>query len=439
MYKILILALREYKTAIRTKAFIIGLVITPIFMGGSLFVMAFFQDRVDVDSKEIVVIDHTNMLSSALVEAAEYHNKHEVFDSARGKKTKPEYNLEVVAPDSSDLLAQRLALSERVKNKQLHAFVEIGPDVVFPKNDPEKAKVKYYSENSFMDDIRGWMNWPLNNKIRQLRIAELGLDQQEVKNMFDWVEVSGMGLLTAESIGQGDNDAKESNPIETILIPYVFLMLIFMMIIMSAVPLLTSVMEEKTERIAEVLLGSVTPFQFMMGKVIGSLSVSLTGALIYVVGGILVVNQLDYSSYVPFDLLPWFFVYMLLSVVMFGSIMAALGSACNDSKDAQALQFPAMLPIILPMFVMMPVLREPLGSFATGLSLFPPFTPMLMLVRQATPVSIPMWQPIVGLIGVVLFTILSIWLGSKIFRTMILIQGKKPNLINIIKTAFSKG
>jgi ABC-2 type transport system permease protein len=194
-------------------------------------------------------------------------------------------------------------------------------------------------------------------------------------------------------------------------------------------------MEEKMNKIAEVLLGSVTPFQFMMGKVLGGIAVSLTASTVYIVAGIITATQLDVGHMIPFDVLPWFFVYLVLNIIMVGSGMAALGSACNDNKDAQSLQFPAMLPVILPMFVMMPVIKEPLGSFATSLSLFPPFTPMLMLIRQSSPVTIPMWQPIVGLIGVAIFSALTLWAGGRIFRTCILMQGQKPKIANLIKYA----
>jgi ABC-2 type transport system permease protein len=438
MYNILILAIREFRTSVRTKSFIIGLIIAPIMMGGSLFVFALMKDRVDINEKKITVIDRTGKLGSALIDAAEYHNKNDIFDSIKNKQIKPTYKIDLVKPDTTNFNEQLISLSNRVRKKELHAFVVIGPDVIFPKNNSDKAKIKYFSENSFMDEIRGWMNWPLNNKLRQLRLDELGLDNKQLEPLFHWINVTGMGLVNKEDAGTEDMgvDAKESNPIETILIPYVFLIFIFMMVLMSAVPLLNSVMEEKTERIAEVLLGTVTPFQFMMGKVLGGISVSITGSIIYVLGGVIVAIQSGYSDYVPFELIPWFFVYMLLSIILYGSVMTALGSACNDSKDAQSLQFPAMLPIIFPMFVMMPILKEPLGKFATTISLIPPFTPFLMLVRQASPVSIPLWQPIIGLIGVILFTVFIVWAGGRIFRVFILMQGKRPNLLTVISFIF---
>jgi ABC-2 type transport system permease protein len=192
-------------------------------------------------------------------------------------------------------------------------------------------------------------------------------------------------------------------------------------------------MEEKSERIAEVLLGSVTPWQFMTGKILGSLGVSLTTSTIYIAGAVFSLGRMNMADIIPFDVIPWFFVYMLLNIIMVGSIMAALGATCNDSKDAQAMQFPAMLPIIIPLFLMMPIILNPLGKMATGLSLVPLWTPMLMLLRQSTSVTIPVWQPIVGLIGVILFTGFCVWAGARIFRSTIILQGKRPKIGTMLK------
>lgn len=435
MYKILILALREFQTSVRTKGFLITLVILPIFMGGGMFAFSIFKDKVDITAKEIHVVDYTQRIGDAITDAAKYHNENSVFDTASGKQIRPEYKVAFVQPDTLNPQEQKIALSDKVRNKEIHAFVVIGADVINPKHDSENATIRYYSENSFMDDMRGWLLHPINTKIQSLRVADIGLEPAQVMSLFQWMEVTGMGLVEVNGSGE---DAKESNPAEAILIPYIMLMLMFMMIMMSAVPLLNAVMEEKTERIAEVLLGSVTPFQFMMGKVLGGITVSIIGSLVYVLGGVFAARQMGVADMIPMEVLPWFFAYLFLAIIMFGTIMAALGSVCNDTKDAQSLQFPAMIPIILPMFVMMPILKEPLSSFSTTMSLIPPFTPFLMLVRQSTPGGIPMWQPIVGLIGIALFTLLTVYAGGKLFRTMILMQGKKPSLGVIIKMLLKK-
>ena len=103
--------------------------------------------------------------------------------------------------------------------------------------------------------------------------------------------------------------------------------------------------------------------------------------------------------------------------------------------DGRSDQFPAILPAILPMFVIAPIVQDPAGPFATVMALIPPFTPTIMTLRLATAVTIPMWQPLLGLILVILFTWFSVWIGARVFRTAILIQGQKPTIKNLISYA----
>ncbi len=433
MHKISVLVKREYRTAVRTKSFIIGLLLAPVFMGGSLVVFAIMKDKVDTSDKEIAVIDNSGVIADFLVGVADERNTNEIFNKETGQKIKPAFHLTVLDPDTDNPKQQLIDLSGKVRRRELHAFIEIGPDILHPGDDPERSRIKYYGENSLMDDVREWFSWPINNRIRQLRVEELNIKDDAVKDLFSWIDVEGLGLISVDRKTGGVEDARHIGVAETIIVPYIIVFLMFMMLMMSAIPLLTAVMEEKMNKIAEVLLGSVTPFQFMMGKVLGGIAVSLTASSVYIIAGIVTATQLDVGHLIPYHVLPWFFAYLVLNIIMVGSGMAALGSACNDNKDAQSLQFPAMLPVILPLFVMMPVIKEPLGSFATGLSLFPPFTPMLMLIRQSTPVTIPMWQPIAGLLGVAVFSAFTLWAGGRIFRTCILMQGQKPRIGNLIK------
>jgi ABC-2 type transport system permease protein len=213
------------------------------------------------------------------------------------------------------------------------------------------------------------------------------------------------------------------------------LMLMFMMVMMGATPLLNSVLEEKMQRIAEVLLGSVKPFELMMGKLLGTVGVSFTVVAIYVFGGIVAANRLGAADHVPFNLLPWFAAYQVAAILMFGAIFIAIGSACNDLKEAQSMMTPVMLVVCLPMFVWFQVIKEPLSSFSTAISFFPPCTPMLMLLRQATPSGVPAWQPWVGLVLVVLFTLLCVWMSGRIFRVGLLMQGNPPKLRDLARWA----
>src|SRR5262249_25137076 len=157
-------------------------------------------------------------------------------------------------------------------------------------------------------------------------------------------------------------------------------------------------------------------------------AVSFTGSVVYLLGAIITLTSMALTSLIPFHVLPWFFAYLFTAVFLFGAIFAAVGSACNDPKDAQMLQLPAMLPLLLPMFLLGPLLKDPHSSMATILSLIPPISPSLMLLRMSTPAGVPAWQAWVGLIGVTLCSTLTVWLGGRIFRVGILMQGKTPKL-----------
>jgi len=435
MRKIFILTKREFLTAVRTKSFLIGLIIAPVLMGGSFFVINIFKDKVDINDKKIAVIDHSGVVAEPLKEIVKNRNENEIFDSETGEKNRPAFRLEIYDPKSDDLDELRLNLSQRIRNKELHAFVEIGPEVLNPGSDVENDRIKYYAENAMIDDIRDWVSGAINNHLRKLRVEKLNIDSDVSNGLFYWIHVEGMGLVSFDKATGDVKDAKKSNIADALAVPYILMMIMFMMVMMFTVPLLSAVMEEKTERIAEVLLGSVTPFQFLMGKLLGSLCISLIGSAVYLIGGSYVATTMGYADSVPYHLFPWFIAFLILNIFMMGSIMAALGSASNNSKDAQSLQFPAMIPVLIPMFVMFPLLKDPLSNFSTVLSLIPPFTPMLMIVRQATPVSIPMWQPIIGIVGVLLFTLFTIWLGSRMFRACILMQGSPPKFSNLIRWA----
>lgn len=434
MDKIWTLFKREYRAAVKTKGFIISLLLVPLMMGGGFVAVIITENKQDTDDKNFVVIDYSGIMEESLQEALDIRNGTEIFDPETEEKVGSAYHVEFMEP-APDRLQQQSELSDRVISGELHAFMEIGSDILHPAENSENY-LKYYSEHSFGDDIRWWFRNVIDGRLRMLRVAELNLDESQISDLFSSLPLEGLGLVTVDKKTGEQQEAEAANELQSFAVPYVVTLLMFMLAMMGAMPLLTTVMEEKAEKIAEVLLGSITPFQFMMGKVLGGIGVSLTTAAIYVGAAVFTLNYLDYESLIPYDILPWFFVFTALFILMVGSGMAALGATCNDSKDAQSLTFPAIIPIILPMFLIVPVIQDPSGPLATTMSFIPPFTPAMMMIRMATPVTLPMWQPVVGLGGVILFTIFTVWLGARIFRTAILIQGQKPTVGNLIKYAF---
>jgi ABC-2 type transport system permease protein len=162
---------------------------------------------------------------------------------------------------------------------------------------------------------------------------------------------------------------------------------------------------------------------------------SLTSAVIYVAGAVLVMNMLTMLGLVPFELLPWFLIYLVAEVTMLSAVAAGLGAACGSPQDAQSLGIVLISPVMISLFLMEPVLQQPNGSLATAMSLFPPFTPILMLVRQASPGGVPAWQPLAGLAGVLIASVAISWIAARIFRIGILLQGKPPGLSELLRWA----
>jgi ABC-2 type transport system permease protein len=266
-------------------------------------------------------------------------------------------------------------------------------------------------------------------------LGEAGVGDSAHSEILGWRRVEPMGLVSIDQETGEIREAQRSSKAQAFGVPFAALMLMFILVLMGAMPLINAVMEEKSQRIAEVVLGSVKPFQFMMGKVLGGVGVSFTASVVYMVGGLVAVNRMGMADQVPFSLVAWFFAYMVLGLIMLGSICAALGSTCNDAKEAHSVTMPALFPVMLPMFVLVPLALQPNSSFATWLSLIPIFTPMAMIVRISSPATIPAWQPWVGLMGLVAAALFVVWLGGRIFRVAILMQGQRPRLPDILRLA----
>lgn len=434
MRKVVQVARREYLATVRTKAFIIGLVLAPVLMSGSLIVMAVFRDRGDTRDRRVAVVDRTGVVAEALVRAAAERNARDTAGTA-GRPRQAAYLIEVVRPNERDPGLQRLLLSDRVREKSLHAFVEVGPSALHPRRDTASTHLAYHGENSALDDTREWIAGQVSATLRQRRLQEAGIDTAAVPDLFDSFGGTPLGLFTRDPATGRITDAPRRDEGAAIFPPMAMMFLMFVMLMWGAMPQLNATMQEKSQRIAEVVLGSVQPFEFMMGKLLGGVAVSLTASAVYVGVGLYALMMLGLSGVMPLSVVGWFFGYMIFAVAMFGALFAALGAACNDPTEAQSVGFLGTLPMMIPMFLMMPVVMAPNAAFATWISLFPLFTPILMLMRLATPGGVPAWQPWAGLLGVIATTVFLAWAGGRVFRVAILMQGTPPKLRNLVRWA----
>jgi ABC-2 type transport system permease protein len=436
MHKILTIAKRDYLATVRTKAFVFGLVVAPMLFGGGSIAMTFFKGQPDLKDRRVAIIDHTGVVAGPLVSAAREKNDRELFGKITHQQIAPRYVFEVIAP-AANSQDQLLALSDRVRRKQLAAFLEIGQDALRPlgPDDDPTARVSYYTNAGGIDEMRNWLSGPINDGVRLARLAQLGIDIDRNKGLTASVPIDGLSLVERDEKTGQVHAARKRSELEGFFVPFAVAMILAMIVMVGSAPMLQNVTQDKSQRIVETLLGTTTPFELMTGKVVGSVGVSVTSSVLYVLAGTLAVNALGIAGLLPLSIIPWFYVYLLADVVMLCAFAAALGACCSTPQDAQNLAIVLLMPCLIPMFMLVTVLRQPNGTLATVMSLVPPFTPILMLLRQAMPNGVPAWQPWVGLVGVLVFAAATVWVASRIFRVAILMHGKPPQLAEMVRWA----
>jgi ABC-2 type transport system permease protein len=349
----------------------------------------------------------------------------------RGFQPLQRYIFEEVKPEA-DEAAQLLSLSNRIRTGELFLVLDISADALLPPAGAKKDLVHYYTNSSGLNQLTLWLPGAVNDGLRRVRLAQLGVDPARVPDALRDVDVVSVNLVTKDPATGKIVQGEKRNPIELAL-PTFLVVLLVMIALMGAAPNLGAVAEDKTQRVFEMLLVSASPFELMMGKVLASLGSSLTSSAVYIAGGLMALAGLASFGLAPLHLLPWFFVYLIADVVILAAVGVAIGSACGSPQDAQHLAFILVLPVMVPMFMLAPVMRQPNGALSTALSFIPLFTPVIMLLRQSLPGGVPWWQPWVGLAGVTVLAFAVVWAAARIFRIGILSQGKAPKLAELAR------
>ncbi len=437
MHKVYTIAIREYRAAVRSKAFVITLVAMPILMGGAIVGQVVLKDQVDTSDKRYVIVDRTEQFEKTLAEAAATYNETQIFDEDEGKreKVKPAMVLEFADPEQIGVPPDStLALSERVRRKEIYAFLEIDRDIVAGDG---AGGVSYHSLNPVDFTFRNWVSGVLNQEIRQIRCEREGVDTELLERVTRHVQVKDLGLVDRNAGTGKISQPERVNVLAYIFLPMGLMMLVFMSVMVGATPLMQAVMEEKQARISEVLLGSVQPFELMLGKLAGIATVTLTTVLVYIAGAFVTLHYLGYGDkFPPVQVILWLILFQTLAVLMYGALFIAIGAAVSDMREAQSAMMPVMLLAMAPMFVWFYVLREPDSAASVAFSLFPPATPMLMVLRLSGPSSVPAWQPILGSVLVLLSTVLCVYAAGRIFRVGILMPGKGASFGQMARWVF---
>lgn len=328
------------------------------------------------------------------------------------------------------------SLTGRVREGTLIAAAVI-PAEVIDLPDPaqrERPTFELHVAEGVDSDHISLIERRIGQAVVRVRAARANLDPEQAMAMLRRPEAqTSRALKTGEDAREG-----EGTRVMKQLLPAVFMILLWVSTFTTGQHLLMSTIEEKSNRVMEVLLSAVSPLQLMAGKIIGHCGVGLIIALLYssaFVVAMIVGASLDESLrrvLDPMDLV-YLGIFFFMAYFMVASLMAAVGSAVSDIREANTLVTPVMLLMMIPWMLWMPISQAPNGGLATAFSFIPPASPFALIIRRAAEEPIPGWQMPVAIIWGYLCVFAMIWMAAKIFRVGVLMYGKPPSPIELIK------
>lgn len=428
MSRIFVVARTEFLAIVRGKAFIIGVLMVPALIALSIGFQIFAERRTDVAERRVAVVDRTGVLYDGLAAAAEEHNRETAPD---GVRTGPAFVLERIDAADASNEALELRLSERVRDRDLFAFVEIPATLVDPSR-TDSDQLRYFTETPSYSPLPQWLRSTLERQAAARRFEAAQVDSSLVERLSRSTTVATLALLSRAADGT-ITEARRVNEIQTFAIPFALAYLLFVALMTAAPQMLTTVVEEKMSRVSEVLIASVSPAQLMAGKLLGVSAVAVLLATLYALGGVYLLVSSGQPDLVRVPLLLWFAVFLVAAVLIYGSVFIAIGAACSDLKDSQSMMQPVMIFLLLPLLASPIVIRAPDSTLAVVLSLVPTATPFLMLMRLALTPPPPVWQVVLSLVITAATTAALVWAAGRIFRVGLLMQGKPPNLPELLR------
>jgi ABC-2 type transport system permease protein len=441
MNKTFIILKREYLTRVTKKSFIITTLLVPLFLAAIMVIPAWLATRQDKEVRKIAVYDESSIFLGQL--SQEGYTKYQYID-------KEKYN----------------ALKENLANNEFYALLYV-PANILTTNKAELLSPKQLPIE-IADQIERKLSQIIEKDKRNKVVQETGVPDLEQKLASTKTRISVSTLQVTET-----GEQKKSSSVVAFIASYGMGFLIYFFVFMYGSLVMRSVMEEKKNRIVEVIVSSVKPFQLMVGKIVGTALVGLTQVAIWVVlifgtmtilqnffspdaaqqmGKSIMENQgqmgnmqqnmpvsqnqisevIEMIGSLNLPLLIFGFVfYFLCGYLFYSSLMGAIGAAVDNDEDIQQLVFPVTFPLILSIILLFSISKNPEGNVAFWASIIPFTSPICMLARL--PFSPPVWQVVLSMVLLVLTTIGAIWVGAKIYRTGILMYGKKVTLKELVK------
>jgi len=419
MQKIIKVAHREYVETAKTRAFILMIVLLPVMIAFIIFFARRFdrsKETAERPPMRVGVTDMTGQLYDRIKTAFDEHNKRYP-------------NRQVLCAEIENLQDRDQTEDQgksRLRQGELDAYVVLDKDCL-----DGSGEINLYIYKPKPADIDAF--WAIKNPLRTAVVNERcelhNLSPELLDEIRDVpIKDVDVGLTETEERVQTKGDR-----VFRMMVPFFFMYLLFLGIMTMGQQMLSSVIEEKSSRVIEVLLAAVSPFELMAGKILGLVGISLTVVSLWGVAAYGAARWQGLNVQIAAEMLPYFVVYFVLAFLLFGSIMVGIGSICNTIKETQSLMTPVMLMCVVPLLAWQNIMQEPGGTLARVLSFFPPTTPMVMILRLASEADVSKVEIAASIILLAAAVLVMIWVAAKVFRTGILMYGKRPGLREVVR------
>ncbi len=435
MSKTALIIKREYLNRVSKKSFLILTFLTPLLFAAMVFVPLWLSSIKGDEVRNVVVLDRTGKYAPLFEDADNY---------------------KFIAGDKS------LESYKQASDKEVYAIVSITDDLIAH---PEAATM--YSEKQIPGDLSRIVNQVLSRKLENEKMAAYN-----IPNLKEIIKESQINFEINTIKWSEDGSESESSSLVASIVGLIFTLISYMFIMVYGAMVMQGVMEEKTNRIVELMVSSVRPFQLMMGKIIGIGLVGLTQMFLWgiltmalVLGGqFLFMGSVDpqmmqqgsmmgHGASMPgmveasqepaaklFGMLQtinfaeigfFFVIYFIGGYMLYASVFAAIGSAVESQEDTQQFMTPIMIFLVFSLYAGIYSMENPEGPLAFWCSLIPFTSPIVMMIRL--PFEVPLWEKLLSVSLLYVTFVGIIWLSAKIYRVGILMYGKKPTIKEMIK------
>jgi len=399
----------EYVEKIKSKAFIISIVLIPVIMLAMGVVPGLLASRPDTDSRKIGVFDKTAELFHPL---QEYLDKR--FKLPDGK---PNYLLIPLADTVNSVKEGKNLADALVMAGDIEGYV------IIPKTIMTDSSIEYRSENVGNIRVTDRLTGAIRYLVVQHKLHERGIDPVFAKELTSPLE---MKTIKLSKTGE-----EESGFAQVFFTAYVFMMMLLFLVMTSGQLLVRSMLEEKSNRVVEVLVSSCSPTDLMAGKILGLSGLGLTQMGIWAIIGIAISLKFGITLIaLPSALL--LLVYFILGYLLYAGIFVTVGAPVSTEQEAQQITSYLTIILVLPVALALPVMQNPNSSLVTILTYFPLMTPTMMAMR--IPINMPSAGEIIATIALLVVSAAGvIWAAGKIFRAAILVYGKRPTIPELFR------